>query len=110
MPSPLLYRDRLFFIEDGGLASCYDAATGAPKYEQERIGINGRFYASPVAADGRIYIADLSGKAATLAAGDKPKVLWRGDFGERIAATPAIAGDALYVRTEKKLFAFKTAR
>ena len=110
MPSPLLYRDRLFFIKDGGLASCYDAATGAPKYEQERIGINGRFYASPVAADGRIYIADLSGRAATLAAGDQPKLLWRADFGERISATPAIADDTLYVRTETKLFAFKDAK
>lgn len=110
VPSPLLYRDRLFFIKDGGLASCYDAATGAPKYEQERIGINGRFYASPVAADGRIYIADLSGRAATLAAGDQPKLLWRADFGERISATPAIADDTLYVRTETKLFAFKDAK
>ncbi len=63
-----------------------------------------------IAPDKGVYLADLSGKAATLAAGDKPKLLWRGDFGERIAATPAIADDTLFVRTETKLFAFKTAK
>ena len=53
---------------------------------------------------------NLNGRAATLAAGDKPNVLWRSDFGERIAATPAIADDTLCCRTETKLFAFKTAK
>lgn len=110
VPSPLLYRGRLFLVKDGGLASCFDAVTGEPKYEQERIGINGQFYASPVAADGRVYLVNLNGKVATLAAGDKPDVLWRGDFGERIAATPAIADDTLYVRTASRLFAFKNAK
>ena len=107
VPSPLLYRGALFMIKDGGLASCYDAATGATHYEQQRLEIPGSCYASPVAADGRIYLVNLDGKAATLAAGPKPEVLWRADFKERIAATPAIVDDTIYVRTETKLFAFK---
>jgi outer membrane protein assembly factor BamB len=107
VPSPLLYRGTLFMIKDGGLASCFDAATGAPHYEQRRLEIPGPCYASPVAADGRIYLVNLDGKAATLTAGPKPEVLWRADFHERIAATPAIADDTLYVRTATKLFAFK---
>ncbi len=110
VPSTLLYRGQLFMVKDGGLASCFDAATGAAKYEQQRLGIDGSFYASPVAADGRIYLINLDGKAATIAAGDKPEVLWRGDFAERVAATPAIADDTLYVRTESKLFAFKQTK
>ena len=60
--------------------------------------------------DDRIYLVNLDGKAATLAAGPKPEVLWRTDFHERIAATPALADDTLYVRTETKLFAFKERR
>ena len=108
--SPLLYRGRLFLVKDGGLASCYDAATGAAKYEQQRLGVDGSFYASPVAAAGHIYLVSLNGKAATLVAGDKPEVVWRADFGERIAATPAIVEDTLYVRTETKLFAFKVEK
>jgi outer membrane protein assembly factor BamB len=107
VPSPLLYRGTLFIIKDGGLASCFEAATGAALYEQQRLEIPGPFYASPVAADGRIYLVNLDGKAATLAAGPKPEVLWRADFHERISATPAIVDDTLYVRTETKLFAFK---
>jgi outer membrane protein assembly factor BamB len=107
VPSALLYRGNVFMIKDGGLASCFDAATGTVKYEQQRLGVDGSFYASPVAADGRIYLVNLSGKAATITAGDKAEVLWRADFGERIAATPAIVDNTLYVRTETKLFAFK---
>lgn len=110
VPSALFYRGQIFLVKDGGMASCFDAATGATKYEQKRLGIEGSFYASPVAADGHIFLISLAGKAATIAAGDSPEVLWRADFGETVAATPAIADDTLYVRTESKLFAFKQAK
>jgi outer membrane protein assembly factor BamB len=110
VPSPLFYRGNVYIIKDGGLASCYDAATGAPKYEQKRLGVDGPFYASPVAANGHVYLLSLNGKAATLLGGDKPDLVWQSDFRERIAATPAIADDTLYIRTETKLFAFKTGR
>ena len=110
VPTPLLYRGALFMVKDGGLASCFDAATGTPHYEQQRLEIPGPCYASPVAADGHIYLVNLDGKAATLAAGPKPEVLWRADFHERIAATPALADDTLYVRTATKLFAFKAGK
>jgi outer membrane protein assembly factor BamB len=106
VPSPVLYQGRLFMIKDGGLASCFDAQTGAPHYEQERIGVSGSYYASPVAANGHIYLVNLAGKAATLAAGDKPRVVWQSDFKESIAATPAIVGNTLFVRTATKLYAF----
>ena len=107
VPSPLLYRGALFMVKDGGLASCFVAATGAAHYEQQRLDLTGSCYASPVVANGHIYLVNLDGKAATLAAGPKPEILWRADFKERTAATPAIVDDTLYVRTETKLFAFK---
>lgn len=110
VPSALLYRGDLFMVKDGGLASCFDAATGTAKYEQKRLGLEGSFYASPVAADGHIYLVNLAGKAATITAGNQPEVIWRADFGEPVAATPAIADDTLYVRTGTKLFAFKSAK
>lgn len=109
VPSALHYRGRVFLIKDGGLVSCYDALTGEVKYEQERLGVGASFYASPVAADGHIYVVDLAGKAVTLAAGDKLEVLWKTDLGERTAATPAIVDNTLYYRTESKLVAFKAA-
>ena len=107
VPSPLLYRSSVYFVKDGGMLSCFDAETGDARYEQKRIGIEGSMYASPVAADGRIYFVTLNGKAATIAAGENPEVLWRGDFAERVAATPAIVDNTLYVRTATKLFAFQ---
>jgi outer membrane protein assembly factor BamB len=110
VPSPLLYRGRLLIVKDGGLASCYDAATGEAKYETQRLGMDGPCYASPVAANGSIYLVNLVGKAAVLAVGDKPEVVSRADFGERCAATPAIVDDTLYLRTATKLFAFKSAK
>jgi len=107
VPSPLFYEGRLYLIRDGGMMSSFDPKTGKPFYAQERIGTVGSYYASPVAADGRIYLSSLDGKLSVIkAGGDKPEVLHTADFGERISATPALVGDRLYLRTKTKLFAF----
>jgi outer membrane protein assembly factor BamB len=107
VPSPLFYDGRVYMVKDGGMMTSIDAATGKPAYTQERLDALGPFYSSPVAADGRIYTASLNGRVTVIkAGGDKPDVLHRADFGERILATPALAGDNLYLRTEHKLFAF----
>lgn len=106
VPTPLLYRDRVYLVKDGGLVSCYDAASGKPVYVQERLGTGGSYYASPVAAAGRIYAASLSGTVTVFEAGNTLKVLGQNDLGERIAATPAIVSDTLYVRTATRLIAF----
>jgi len=110
VPSPLYYEGRLYLIKDGGLFTCLNPETGEPYYEQERLEAGGSYYASPVAADGRIYIASLPGKLSVMAAGgDTPKLLHRADFGERIFATPALVGDKLYLRTASRLYAFGDA-
>jgi outer membrane protein assembly factor BamB len=105
--SPLFYQDRVYLIRDGGMMSSFDAATGKPFYLQERLEATDKYYASPVAADGRIYLASLAGKLTVVkAGGDKPEILHQADFGERIFATPALAGPNLYLRTQTKLYAF----
>lgn len=107
VPSPLHYDGRIYLVKDGGLLSSVDAKTGEAIYTQERLGTTGNYYASPVAADGRIYVASLPGKLTVVkCGGDKPEILHQADFGERILATPAIAGKSIYVRTEKHLWAF----
>jgi outer membrane protein assembly factor BamB len=107
VPSPLLYQGRLYLIKDGGMMSCFDAKTGQPFYSQERLEANDKYYSSPVAADGRIYVASLAGKVTVIkAGGDKPEVLHQANFGERIFATPAPVGKNLYLRTATKLYAF----
>jgi len=87
------------------MLSSFNAKTGKPNYLQERIGAIGSYYASPVAADGRIYVASLPGKVTVVTGGDKPEILHQADFGDRIFATPALVGDRVYLRTLKKLYA-----
>ncbi len=107
VPSPLYYRGNVYLVKDGGMVSCYDAKSGKPAYQQERLDALGNYYASPIAADGRLIVASLDGKVTVFAAGgDAPKVLHRSDFKERIAATPALVGDRLYLRTQSALYAF----
>ena len=107
VPSPLFYQGRVYIVKDGGMATCVEAKTGQPFYTQERLNAAGSYYASPVAADGRIYVASLDGKVTVFkAGGDTPDVLHQVDFKERIAATPALVGNQLYLRTATKLYAF----
>ena len=105
VPSPIYYRGRVYLVKDGGLVSCFDAKTGAIVWDQERLPASGGYYASPVAADGRLYLAALNGKVTVLnALGEKSQVLSEASFGEKIEATPALAGARLYLRTASKLY------
>lgn len=108
VPSAILYRGQYVMVKDGGIVTAYDAKTGDRIY-QKRAVAPGSYYASPVAADGHIYFASLADGAVTvLAAGaTKPEVVAENPpLDERLAATPAIADDTLYVRTAGHLYAF----
>ena len=106
--SALLYRGQYIMIKDGGIVTAYDAKTGEQVY-QERAAAGGQYYASPVAANGNIYFTSLRDGTVTVVkvGGDKPEVVAKNpELGERTAATPAIADDVLFVRTDKHLYAF----
>ena len=109
VPSTIVYRGQVVMIKDGGLVSAYDAKTGREVYMQERVAAPGRYYASPVAANGNIYFTSLDdGVVTVLKAGmSKPEAVAKNPkLGERVAATPAIADNILYLRTATKLYAF----
>ena len=107
VPSPIVYRDKLYLLKDGPLMTCLDAKTGKPVYEAERVKAGARYYSSPVAANGHIYIAALDGTVAVIAAGDdEPTVVHSVKLAEGVRATPAIAHNTLYVRSDKFLYAF----
>ncbi len=106
VPSPLYYDHKLFIVRDGGLLQCLEAASGAVLY-QERLGVGGGYTASPIAADGRVYLPSHSGTIVVVDARAKElKVLARNVIGEKITATPALVENLLYVRTDRHLFAF----
>jgi outer membrane protein assembly factor BamB len=102
--SPLLYNGRLYLVKSGGLSSCYNATDGAQLWDRARIGNFGDYFASPVAADGKIFIAGKNGFVMVLEDGPELKVLGKNDMGEEIIATPSIANDRLYIRTRENLF------
>jgi outer membrane protein assembly factor BamB len=106
VPSPLYYDGRLHLVRNGGMASCLDAKTGEYFYRDERLGPFGDYYASPVAAAGKICAASQPGVIVIYRAGPKLEVLAQNDLKEQILATPAIADGKLYVRTLSALYAF----
>ena len=104
--SPLFYRGRVYVVQDGGRLTCFEAKSGDKRYEQERLGADGDYYASPIAANGHVYFCSGKGMVTVAEAGDTLQVKVRNALGESIYATPAIVDDKLYVRSERHLWAF----
>jgi outer membrane protein assembly factor BamB len=104
--SPLYHRGRVYTIKNGGLVSCYEAKTGKPFYQDERIDAPGDYYASIVAAGDKVFFASLNGIVTVIQAGDHLNVLAQNRFGEPISATPAIVEGKLYLRTATRFLAF----
>jgi outer membrane protein assembly factor BamB len=106
MPSPLFYDRRIHFIRDGGLWSVLDAKTGKRLVDRERLGIGGQAVASPIAANGYIYVVNETGTFAVLRSGDSLEIVAVNRLDESVRSNPAIAGNTLYVRTADHLWAF----
>lgn len=105
-PSLLLKDDLLFMIDDGGVASCVDAKTGADIW-RERVG--GNYSAAPLLAEGRIYFLSEEGKTAIIEAGREFKVIGENYLGkdkdtDGFMASPAVSGKSLFLRTRTALY------
>jgi outer membrane protein assembly factor BamB len=108
VPSPVLYRNVLYWVRTGGILTAIDASTGRLLKEGRSPEALGDYFASPIAADGKLYLANTEGKVSVVrAAGADWEVLRVNDLQEPIAATPAIADNALFVRTHSKLYCFR---
>ena len=108
IPSPLVYGDVFYMVKDGVVTSL-EPKTGK-LLKLGRLGSGSpKVYASPVAADGKIYIGTLDGHLAVLDAGPEWTVLAMNDLGEEIWASPAISDGHVYVRTKGKLYDFVSA-
>jgi len=100
-PSLLLHEGLLYGIEDGGVATCWDARTGETVWN-ERIG--GNHSASPILADGRIFFLSEEGKTFVVAAGRTFKKLAENPLGDGFMASPAVTGDSLILRSRTHLY------
>lgn len=100
-PSPLLVEDELFVIQDGGIGTCFDAATGAIHWT-ERIG--GNFSASPLYADGKIYLANQEGSVVVIAPGKEFKVIAENQLEGQLMASPIALDGSLLIRSDSALY------
>ena len=100
-PSLLLVGDLLFMVNDQGVGACLEAKTGRELWRQ-RIG--GDFSASPILAGGKIYFFDQKGKATVIKAAPQHEVIAENQLDEGLMASPAVSGNALFVRTKTHLY------
>jgi outer membrane protein assembly factor BamB len=105
MPTPLAYRGVLYVLANNGVFDAYDLRSGQELYRQRLADVGSGFSASPVAADGRVYLSSEDGDVLVIAAGREFQQLARIPMGELLMATPALSEGALYVRSSQSLFA-----
>lgn len=101
MCSPVLHNGLLFYVDDGGIVSCVDTATGEALY-RERLG--GKFSASPILADGKLYFCSREGVITLIPATKEFKILAQNTLDGSIMASPMADGSALFIRTDKALY------
>ncbi len=108
IPSPLLVESELYFVNDsGGIVTCLDAETGK-EYYRERLG--GNHNASPIFADGRIYLFSREGETVVLAPGKEFKVLERNTLEGQLMASVAVIGKAIIYRSDTSLYRIETSQ
>jgi outer membrane protein assembly factor BamB len=108
-PSTIVYGDLLYVLLDRGFVSCYDARTGEPKYEPQRLSGGQAYTVSPWAYRGKVFFLSEYGQTSVIAAGEEFKVLHANELAEddMCMATPALAGEQLLIRAEKRLYCIK---
>ena len=106
IPAPLIYRGVMYLMKEGGIVSTLDPASGQVLKQGRTPDALEEYYASPVAADGKVYVVSASGKVTVLKADAQWEILATNDLGEEVWATPAIAGNNLFIRTRTALYSF----
>ena len=110
IPTPLLYQGVYYMVKTGGIITSLDPATGRILKEGRSPAALGEYYASPVAADGKVFLANTEGKITVLKAGAEWEVLAVNEIGDEVSATPALSEGRVYVRTRSALYCFSTTR
>jgi outer membrane protein assembly factor BamB len=99
-PSPVYHQGKLYLLTRN-IVSCVSAVTGEELWKER---VESPFSATPVLADGKLYVVNEKGTTSVIQLGDQPKVLANNKIDDTILATPAIAGGAIYLRSDKYLY------
>jgi outer membrane protein assembly factor BamB len=107
-PSPVLADGKLYVLTDSGMLSCFDAKTGTPFYQQQRLPKPYNFKASPVAANGKLYLASEEGDVIVIKMGEKYEVLATNTLeNQSFIGTPAIVDGEIYLRGQNTLYCIR---
>ena len=108
VPSPLLYQGSLYYLRHyQGILTRLDARTGAEKNGPFRLGPIRDIYASPVAADGRLYFSDLDGTTLVISTDETPEVLAINRLDDSFSASPCLIGNEIILRGNRRLYCLK---
>ncbi len=106
VPSTLLYQGSLFMVNDSGILISFDPVTGNIIKQGRLKGAIDKYFASPVGADGKVYLISQDGTVSVVKATGEWEVMAVNPLGDEVFATPAIADGKLFVRTKSALYCF----
>ena len=106
VPSPTVWGEEIYLLEDRSFFSCLNAIGGSPHYFKERLPGVLNFSASPTGAKDRIYLLSEDGKGVVLRRGPKLEILAVNELDGTFFASPALVGDSLYLRSHEALYRF----
>jgi outer membrane protein assembly factor BamB len=99
--SPVIHDGNIYLVKDPGVLTCGDAETGDVRWQAR---LKGTFWATPVVAGGHLYAANQDGQCFVVKLGTRGEVVHTAELGEPFYGSPAVAHNALYLRSEKSLF------
>ena len=107
-PAPVLHDGKFYMVTDNGMLSCLNAKTGEAYYLQQRLPKPYSFKASPVAANGKLYLATENEDVVVVELGEKFEILATGTLADQMfISTPAIADGAIYLRGQNTLYCIR---
>jgi outer membrane protein assembly factor BamB len=105
VPSPVIVDGILYFLKtNSGILSAFDAATGKPHYQNQRLDGAPNIFASPVAASGRVYFTGREGTTVVIRSGPIFEILAKNSLNDAFDASPALVGADMYLRGHKYLY------
>jgi len=110
MPTPIAYNGILYSLNNDGIFDAYEVETGKEIYRHRLDPVGSGFSASPVAADGRVYLSNEDGEMLVVEAGRQFRLIATNTMGEPLMATPALSDGVMYVRSASTLFAIGSRR
>jgi outer membrane protein assembly factor BamB len=110
VPALVLYKGIYFMVKEGGIITALDPDTGNVLKQGRAPQSLGDYFASPVAADGKVFLTNAEGKLTVLSAKGDWEVLAVNDLKDEAYATPAIVGSRVYVRTRAALYCFAASK